>query len=316
MGAVFFSITVKWICMKNETGRKLKLGMFVCVGLLLFVIAVYYVGKRKNFFVSTITVKTIFSSVNGLNPGNNVRFSGITIGTVEEIELLNDTAVIVYMTIKKSMQPFIKTDAAAGIGSDGLMGDKVLTIFPGSAHTKPVKDQSFIAAKKAVDMEDVMSSIKQSVDNAEVITQQLALFSYKMNNGNGALSKLISDEAFSASLKNTLLNLQSSSSEFAVFTHNMNSGKGALSKLMTDDSFGKSLDSTMTNLQAGTKGLSENMEAAKKNILLRGYFKKKKKADDKKLLLLKKKHSNDSIQALKIKQTVIALPALPDSIRQ
>jgi ABC-type transporter Mla subunit MlaD len=302
--------------MKNETGLKWKLGMFVSIGLLLFVITIYYVGTQKNLFVSTITIKTVFRTVNGLNAGNNVRLSGINIGTVEEIELLNDTSVVVTMIIKESMQPFIKSDASAGIGSDGLMGDKLMTIYPGTAQSKPVTNHSFITSRKPIDMEDVMSSVKQSVDNAGIITNQLAMFSYKMNNGNGALSKLISDEEFSASLKNTLLNLQTSSGEFTKFTHNMNNGKGALAKLMTDDRLSNTLDSTMANLQSGSKGLSENMEAAKSNILLRGYFKKKKKADEKKLLLLKKKNSKDSILALNNKKPIMPLANLPDSTRR
>ncbi len=274
--------------MKNEAGFKLKVGMFVIIGLLLFVITIYYVGKQKNLFVSTITLKTIFRKVNGLTVGNNVRFAGINIGTVNEIELLNDTSVAVTLVIKKKVQQFIKSDGFVGIGSDGLMGDKVLTIYPGTTQGKMVTDQSFIESKNSIDVEDVMSRVKKSVDNVEIITYQLALFSYKMNNGNGALHKLISDEQFSTSLKNTMLNLQTSSNEFAKFTYNMNNGNGTLPKLMNDDKFGKTLDSTMLNLQKGTKGLSENMEAAKHTILLRGYFNRKKKADAKKQAALKK----------------------------
>jgi phospholipid/cholesterol/gamma-HCH transport system substrate-binding protein len=82
-----------------------------------------------------------------------------------------------------------------------------------------------------------------------------------MNNGNGAFPKLISDEEFSASLKNTLSNLKQALGEFAKFTTKMNDENGALAKL-SDPEFGEKLDSTMSNLQAGTKRLSENMEAA------------------------------------------------------
>jgi phospholipid/cholesterol/gamma-HCH transport system substrate-binding protein len=91
------------------------------------------------------------------------------------------------------------------------------------------------------------------------------------------------DEGFADNLKSTMANLQTSSDQFAAFTTKMNSGKGALSKMVDDPSFANRLDSTLKNLQSGTKGLSENMEAAKHNILLRGYFKKKKKLEDKRI---------------------------------
>lgn len=264
--------------MKNIVGQSWKLGMFVLLAIVAFAITIYFIGKNKNIFGSTFTIKTIFKTVSGLKEGNNIRFSGINVGTINSIQLLTDTSVMVELVIKKEVQKFIKKDAKASIGSDGLMGDKVLTISPSTTTSATIADGDFILSKSPIEMEDVMTSVKSSVDNAGIITAQLAQFSYKMNNGNGALSKLISDEEFSGSLKKTLTNLQSSTDEFAKFTVKMNSGKGALSKMMTDEKFGNSLDSTMANIQGATKGLNENMEAAKNNILLRGYFKKKKKA--------------------------------------
>jgi phospholipid/cholesterol/gamma-HCH transport system substrate-binding protein len=289
--------------MNTESGTSYKLGMFVVIGLALFVLTIYFVGKQKNLFGSTFQLKTQFKSVSGLKVGNNVRFSGINVGTVDEIELITDTSVLVTLVLKEEVQKFIKTDATAAIGSDGLMGDKVLTISPGTYTKNAVKDNDVIASRRAIEMEDVMSSVKTSVDNAGIITAQLAEFSQKMNNENGALSTLMTDQTISKSLKSTLVNLQTSSGEFADFTTKMNSGKGALSKLMNDEEFANTLDSTMDNLKTGTKGLSENMQAAQKNILLRGYFNKKKKAEAKKAADLKKqadlKRKNDLKNAAK-----------------
>ncbi len=309
--------------MKKQSGFTWKLGMFVLAGLGLFVITVYFVGKQKNLFGSTFHLKAQFKSVSGLKEGNNVRFSGINIGTVNDIELITDTSVMVDLIIRKNVQQFIKTDARASIGSDGLMGDKVLTISPGNSTGGTVKDNDRIASTNAIEMEDVMISVKTSVDNAAIITAQLAQFSSKVNNGDGALSKLISDEEFSGSLKSTLTNLQTSSDEFAKFTAKMNNGRGALSKLVSDEDFGNTLDSTMSNLQGATKGLNENMEAAKNNILLKGYFNKKKKAEIKKIAEAKKikelkdkndfKKSNDekNIDSLKVPAVNVK-----DSIKQ
>jgi phospholipid/cholesterol/gamma-HCH transport system substrate-binding protein len=263
--------------------------MFVVIGLALFIMAIYLVGKQKYLFGSTFHLKSQFKTVSGLKVGNNVRFSGINVGTVDEIELITDTSVMVELVIKKEVQQFIKTDAIASIGSDGLMGDKVLMISPGTTARSSVKNNDLIVSKNAIEMVDVMSGVKTIVDNAAIITTQFAELSYKMNNGDGALSKLISDKEFASSLKGTLINLEASSQEFARFTAKMNDGKGALSKLVSDEEFGQKLDSTMSNLQGATKGLNENMEAAKSNFLLKGFFKKKKRAEAKKLADLKKK---------------------------
>jgi phospholipid/cholesterol/gamma-HCH transport system substrate-binding protein len=312
--------------MSKEPGSKWKLGMFVIIGLVVFAGTVYYVGKQNNLFGSTFHLTAQFKSAGGLKEGNNIRFSGINIGTVNTITL-KDSVVIVDMVIRKKIQEFIKTDATAIVGSDGLMGDKVLTINSGSFSKTHVKDGDRILTEKAIDMNDIMASLQTSVDNAGIITAQLAAFTYKMNNGGGILSKVMSDETFANSLQSTLANLQTTSKQFSKFSMAMNSGDGALALVndqafsneirktvsnlqnttdqfalfstkmndengtlsrLTDKKIGITLDSTMYNIQQATKKLDENMEALQHNFLLKGFFKKKAKADAKKAEELKR----------------------------
>jgi phospholipid/cholesterol/gamma-HCH transport system substrate-binding protein len=241
LGLDHFLYNLKITTMIKKSGYIWKLGLFVIIGMALFMVSVYLIGSNKNLFGETFHLKANFSNVSGLKVGNNVRFSGINIGSVEAIEFVSDTAVVVQVVIKEEVHKFIKTDAMASIGSDGLMGDKVLTISPGINSKSIVKDYAIIASTKAIEMEDIMESVKVSVDNAQYITYELAEFTSKMNNKNSMLSKLVND-----------------------------------------DKMGKSLDATLNNMQNATKGLNENMEAAKHNFLLRGYFKKKEKAEEKK----------------------------------
>ena len=280
--------------MNKESGFTWKLGMFVTIGLLLFTAAVYFIGKEKNLFGPTFRLRVQFKNVSGLKAGNNVRFSGIDIGTVDDIQLITDSSVMVDLLIKKEVQPFIKKDAIASIGSEGLMGDKVVAISAGNS--SPVKDNDIIVSKNAIEMEDIMSSVKTSVDNAGIITGQLAQFTYKMNNGNGVLSKLTTDQDFSNSLKGTLTNLQTSSSQFAQFTKRINNGN-----------IGKHLDSTMANLQEDTKGVKETIDAAQHSFLLRGYFKKKEKEAKKQADLKQQNNSTDS--------TTNQMPVVKDSTK-
>ncbi|MBS7233548.1 MCE family protein [Flavobacterium psychroterrae] len=247
--------------MDKQSGYTWKLGMFVTIGLLLFVMAIYFIGKQKNLFGSTFNITSQFKTVSGLEVGNNVRFSGINIGTVEEIRLINDSSVVVSMVIKDEVREFIKTDARASIGSDGLMGDKVLTISPGVKSTKVVENGGAIPSVNGIEMQDLMKSVKKSVDNAAVITDELAIFSHSMNNGNGALARLVRDDKMASSVSNTL-----------------------------------------SNLESGTKGFSENMEAAKSNFLLKGYFKKKEKEKEKKKEEIKEQKEEQQEKAEKAKE--------------
>ncbi|MCP9767048.1 MCE family protein [Lacihabitans sp. LS3-19] len=267
--------------MKKDSGNTWKLGLLVLAGLLLLVITIYYVGKQKHMFGSTFNLKSHFKNVNGLKEGNNVRFSGINIGTVDEIMMISDSSVLVNLLIDSKFQKFIKTDARASVGSEGLVGDKVLVIYPGTHGHLPIKNNGIIASVQLMDMEDLMEKLNISVTNISLISDELVHFTYKINHGNGMLRKIISDEEFSKSFNVTMSNLANSSDEFSKFSTKMNSKKGALNKLLSDEGFSQSLDSTMYNLQTSSKGFSDNMEALKNSFLLRNYFDKKEKIEDK-----------------------------------
>src|SRR5436189_72522 len=129
-----------------EGVKKARLGGFIAGGILLFVVAVFVIGKQKHLFSPVFRLTANFRNISGLQVGNNVRFSGINVGTVDNINMV------------------------------------------------------------------------------------------KINNGNGVLGKFIQDSAFA-----------------------------------------ETLNQTMENLRKGSKSLDENMEAAKHNFLLRGYFNKKEK---------------------------------------
>ena len=119
--------------MKKASNYIWKLGMFVLIGITLFIATIYFIGKSQNLFGSNFNLKSRFKNVSGLKEGNNVQFSGIDVGTIKSIQFISDSLVEVDFSIEENVRKFIKTDAITSIGSDGLMGDKVLTISPGIA---------------------------------------------------------------------------------------------------------------------------------------------------------------------------------------
>jgi phospholipid/cholesterol/gamma-HCH transport system substrate-binding protein len=197
--------------MPKEKNYKWKLGFFAVGILVVTICAIYYIGKEKNKFGSVIRIGAIFKTVSGLKAGSNVRFGGIDVGTVDGIRLITDTSVQVDMIIQANVQKFIKKDAQASIGSDGLMGDKVVVIAPGTTGQPPVAESDVLQAQVPIETDQIMASLKTSADNAAVITTNLADITNRISHGKGALGKLLHDTTLSSNISSTMKNLKQSS---------------------------------------------------------------------------------------------------------
>ena len=197
--------------MPKEKNYKWKLGLFSIAMLVIAIGAIYYIGKQRNKFGSVVSISARFKSVSGLKTGGNVLVGGIEVGTVDDIALITDTTVQVSMVIQKGVEKFIRKDARASIGSEGLMGDKVIVLIPGSPDTPTVSNGDTLASLPPVETDAIMASLKTSADNAAVITSNLADISDRISHGKGALGKLLHDTTLSTNLSSTMKNLNSSS---------------------------------------------------------------------------------------------------------
>lgn len=242
--------------MNNESSGNWKLGVFITFGVLLFVVAIYFIGVNRNLFGSNFVLRSEFKDVSGLKQGSNVRLSGINIGTVSKIDFISDSLVLVKLLIRKDVQQYIKTDAIASIGSDGLVGDKVLIITPGSTSNTMVNNNDLIASFKVIEIEDILSSVKASADNAKIITDQFVQFSNKMNDKNGLLYKIMTNQDFAFKIDNIINNLQVSVNEIARFTPKMNDKNGVIDKVFTNKDWANSLEKSIYNLQSSSNDIS------------------------------------------------------------
>ena len=225
---------------KHSIKFKVRLGLFIAGGLMIFVVAVFIIGRQKNLFIPVYKLTTTFSNVSGLEVGNNIRFSGINIGTVDNITIINDSTVQVNMLIQKSVQKFIKSDCEAAIGSAGLIGDRILVITQGSSDAVSAKDGQYILSKEPIETDAIMATLQVTVNSAAIVATQLAEIMVKVNSGSGTLGRFIQDSTIAENINQTIVNLKKSS-----------------------------------------KGLDENMHAAKENFLFRGYYKRKEKEAEK-----------------------------------
>jgi len=192
---------------------KIRLGLFVAVGLALFVIAIFLIGKQKNLFNPVFKLSTTFNNVSGLQVGCKIRFSGINVGTVDNIAIINDSTVRVDMLIKKDVQQFIKKDCEAGIGSEGIIGDRVLVITQGSSAMPMTQDGQQITSREPVETDAIMAGLKVTADNTAIISAQLAKMLTKINRCNGTFWKLIQDSTMAQNISQTIVSLKRTSNE-------------------------------------------------------------------------------------------------------
>jgi phospholipid/cholesterol/gamma-HCH transport system substrate-binding protein len=230
--------------MKTTSGQKIKIGAFTFIGLLLLILAIFFIGNRKNLFSSTFNIYGIFRNVNGLSVGNNVRFAGINIGVVQSINIITDSSARVDLTLNSNVRKFIKKDSKISIGSDGLMGDKLVVIAPGGiASTQQVQNGDRLAAVNPVDIDKIIAKLTGVISNAESLTGGLSQIVAKVNSGQGSIGRLLNSDKLSKDLEGTV-----------------NQAK-----------------TTMQNVHSTTTTLNTDLKAAQSNFLLKGFFNKKKR---------------------------------------
>lgn len=269
--------------MKTSINQKIKIGIFTLSGLLLFGIAIFLIGSKKNMFGDTFMIYGTFKNVGGLEIGNNIRFAGINVGTVEEISIVSDTLIRVDMRMKGKVKQFLKADALATIGSDGLMGDKLITINSGSANeVRLLSGGARIMTANPVDFDRVITKFTHIANDAEIIMAELAGMAVQIREGNGTISRLLYTDHLSKSLEGTAVNAEKITGSLAGITSQIKSGNGSLGNLVYTDSLSRGLERTvatasdaMLTIQEAADGFSENMKALQGNYFLRGYFKRK-----------------------------------------
>ncbi|NOX65198.1 MAG: MCE family protein [Chlorobi bacterium] len=173
-----------------------RLGLFIFIGTVLIVISIFTIGNKESLFVSSITIKSKFTNIEGLRSGAPVRLSGYTIGSVSSIVLSGDSAgtVIVTMRIDQELRHFIRIDSEASIQTEGLVGKKIISITPGSQH-QPVADEgSYIKSKTPMNITKIMEDSEAIISYMKDITKDFSEIVHNVNTGSGSVSKLINDD--------------------------------------------------------------------------------------------------------------------------
>ena len=261
--------------MEKSNSQKIQLGIFVIIGTLVFLAAIYFVGNKQNMFGNTSNLKAVFANVNGLQPGNNVRYAGIDIGTVTEIEMINDTTININMLIDNKIMHHIQKNAVATISSDGLVGNMIVNIIPGKGVAKKVENGDVIQSYSRIGTDAMLETLNETNKNAALLTADLLKITNEINQGKGTVGTLLKDSVMSRDLKETIHNLKETSLGTVKSIDNLNhlilslNQKDNVIGVLNDKDVAVKMKNIITNLEKSSAEIDKvvtNLNATVVNI--------------------------------------------------
>lgn len=289
--------------MNKESIHNIRLGFFVVAGIILLVVGLYFIGSKKNLFGKTFILHSTFENVGGLQSGNNVRYSGIDIGTVDQIMLINDTTIGVRMTIDDGLKTIIRKNSMASVGTDGLMGNKLINIEPGTTTYSLIEEGDTLLSIHAVNTEQMLRTLQLTNDNMSLISINLKTITNNISRNRGTLYKVLLDTSLAERFYNTINNIEAVSvnlnditTDVSGLTTDMKHGKGIVGTLMKDTVLATDLREAIGQMKEG--GSQINSAASDLKIILNKINKGQGTAS----VLL-----NDTTTANQIKRSIINL---------
>jgi len=256
--------------MEKSTGRTIRLGIMVITGTILFTVAVYLIGQKQDMFSNTFHLRVLFNNVSGLQPGNNVRFSGINVGSVLSVDIQNDSTIEVVMRVKDEVRQFIKTNALVTIGTDGLMGNMIININPGRGNAPIVENNMLLQSYTRVKTDDILKTLNMTNENAAILTRSLLDVVENIQHGKGTLSYLVYDTMLRINLFQSVDNLQKATNKtnqllsgLQGVVKDIESGEGLAGYLLRDTATSGRIITTMTELQHASSNIHQSTDSLK-----------------------------------------------------
>lgn len=243
--------------MRNDNKKTVIVGIFVLVGIAILVAGILTMGGQQKKFVKSISLNAVFDDVAGLQVGNNVWFSGVKIGTVRRVNFYGDSQVEIIMNVEEKVREYIRKDSKATIGSDGLIGNKIIVIYGGTTQAPSVENGDRLQAEMPLDTDRMMETLQENNLNLVTITENLKVLTSKIAEGQGIVGTVMTDSLLGENFKNTLKNLEIVSvnsnrmiAEMNKFAQNLNQEGNLFNDLVTDKELYKNLQQSVNELQA------------------------------------------------------------------
>lgn len=242
--------------MAKQGTNNIKLGIFVMGGLLFLVVLLYMIGKNENLFGATYPLKVRFENAQGIVAGNNVRFSGIQAGTVKKVRILNDTTIEVTMNIEKKMETIIRKNALVSIGTDGLVGNKVVNISPSKEPAPLAVAGELLTPRKTPSTEEMLLTLSKTNNDIAIIAGELKNTVQRVNNAN-ALWSILNDVTIPREIQTSAANVRLATERAGRMAANLDAivldvknGKGSLGMILQDTAIARNLNSAILKIKS------------------------------------------------------------------
>lgn len=244
---------------ESQKKRNVIVGIFVFIGLIFLLAGILMVGNLRDTFNRKMELISRFDDVNGLQQGNNIWYSGVKIGTVSDLRFYGKSQVEVTLNIKTSTRKYIRKDAKVKIGSDGLIGNKILVIYGGTDQFPMVEKGDTLAVEKTFSSDDVLNTLQNNNENILQITNDIKLITKKLTTGEGTIGKLLQDSSVYLNVNTVLISLQAASANaqkligsLTEFSLGLNKKGTIMNELTNDTVVFKSIKASVTQLQQMT----------------------------------------------------------------
>ena len=250
---------------KSTAAKTTRVGLLVASALILLMVFLFFIGSEQKIFARKNEYEVRLENVTGLAQGNPVKMSGVTIGVIREIRLPIDPklkSVEIVVMIDRKFAERIRGDSRIRMKKLGLLtGDAYIDVSPGTLRFPELEPGSLIPSQRQTDVESIISSGEDLVDNLVQISYSLKNILQRVDRGEGLLGEITTAPETKQRLTDTLLTTLNKTN--AALAH-MESGKGVAGKLIYDDAYAAELTASISaaarSLQSVTATVQRGFE--------------------------------------------------------
>lgn len=244
-----------------------KVGLVTIIGVIIFTYVVINLAHAEIFGKPGFVIHAVFQDANGLKEGNSVRYVGVHVGKVESVTT-SKYGVDAKLKLDKGSE--VPKDSKIAITTDGLLGEKIVSITPGKDSSHLLGDGDYVYGNDGQSMDDMMHSATQLVNSVNDMMKNVNAVIGDEKTQKAMRGTIQNAEAITANMNGLIeansANLQVMTSNMAAITTSMNGVASQLERsaqtMDGDGSMSANIRATAENM----KNITERFETIAKSV--------------------------------------------------